>query len=117
MPENGIAIELSKAQINRVVRGVAGDGGLLGLAAGIGGLEFGAALEQLDDERLSRSLLRGLMVLASFPADGSSRSLTDVAHHLDMAVSSTHRYVKTLVAVGLLEQDPVSREYRRAGKG
>jgi hypothetical protein len=29
------------------------------------------ALEQLDYRRLSRSLLAGLVMLASFPADGS----------------------------------------------
>jgi hypothetical protein len=32
MSENGIMIELFKAQINRVVREVGEDGGLLGLA-------------------------------------------------------------------------------------
>jgi DNA-binding IclR family transcriptional regulator len=31
-----------------------------------------------------------------------------------MNPSTTHRYLATLVAVGLLEQDPHTREYRLA---
>lgn len=34
-----------------------------------------------------------------------------------MGASTTHRYVSTLVEVGLLERDPVSREYRLTRKG
>jgi DNA-binding IclR family transcriptional regulator len=32
-----------------------------------------------------------------------------------MGASTTHRYVSTLLEVGLLERDPVSREYRLVG--
>jgi IclR family pca regulon transcriptional regulator len=80
-------------------------------------LDFRASPAQLDDRRLSRSLLRGLLVLASFPADGAGRSVTDVAHELDMVASTTHRYISTLLEVGLLERDSVSREYRRQVRG
>jgi hypothetical protein len=116
MSENGITIELSKAQINRVVREAAQDDGLLGLLGGAGEVAFQAFPEQLDDPRLSRSLLRALMILASFPADGTARALTDVANQLDMAASTAHRYVSTFVEVGLLERDPDSRKYRLAGR-
>ena len=57
------------------------------------------------------------MVLTSFPADGAGRAVTDVAHELEMGASTTHRYATTLFEVGLLERDPVSREYRRAFSG
>jgi DNA-binding MarR family transcriptional regulator len=114
MSENGISIELSKAQINRVIREAVDDGGPLGL---VEDLDFRASPAQLDDRRLSRSLLRGLLVLASFPADGAGRSVTDVAHELDMVASTTHRYISTLLEVGLLERDSVSREYRRQVRG
>jgi hypothetical protein len=117
MSDDRIMIELSKAQINRVVREAGQDRGLLGLVAGIEGLEFTASPEQLRDPGLSRSLLRGLMVLASFSADGVGRSVTRVADELDMGASTTHRYVSTLLEVGLLERDPVSREYRLAVTG
>jgi DNA-binding MarR family transcriptional regulator len=117
MSENGITIELSKAQVNRVLRNAAEDDGLLGRVRGMGDLEFQVSPAQLDDRRLSRSLLRGLMILASFPGDGTGRSVTDVAHQFDMQMSTTHRYISTLVEVGLLERDPFSREYRLAVRG
>ena len=118
MPEHRITIELSKAQIGQVVREATEDDDLLGLQRGGERLEFRASPAQLDDRRCSRSLLLGLMVLASFRADGTSRAVTDVAHDLDMWASTAHRYLSTLVEVGLLERDAVSREYRlvvRAG--
>lgn len=65
-----------------------------------------------DSPRLSRSLLLGLLVLACFPTDGGSLAVTDVAGRLDMSPSTTHRYMTTLLAVGLLEQDPRTRRYR-----
>jgi DNA-binding MarR family transcriptional regulator len=111
-------IELSKAQIDRVVREAGRDGGLLDLVGGMEDLvEFRASPAQLNDLRFSRSLLRGLMVLASFPDDGAARRARDVARELEMGISTTHRYVSTLLEVGLLERDPVSREYRRAVRG
>jgi hypothetical protein len=117
MPQNGITIELSQAQINRVVLEAAQDGGLVGLLGGLDEFDVQMSSVQMDDARLSRSLLRGLMVLASFPADGVPRSVTDVAHQLDMGVSTTHRYISTLVEVGVLERDPASRQYRLPRKG
>jgi hypothetical protein len=116
--ESGIVIELSRAQIARVVREAAEHDGLLPLLEGVEELVgFRASSAQLDDLRLSRSLLRGLTVLASFPGDGAGRSVTDVARELEMGASTTHRYVSTLLEVGLLERDSVSREYRLAARG
>jgi DNA-binding IclR family transcriptional regulator len=62
MPEHAITIELSRAQIGRVLR--------------------------------------------------TSRSVTEVAHELNINGSTSHRYISTLVMAGLLERDPISREYR-----
>jgi hypothetical protein len=115
--ENGITIALSKAQIKQVIREATDDDGLLGLLGGLEEVDVQASAVPMDDARLSRSLLRGLMVLASYPADGSARSVTDVAQQLGMGVSTTHRYTSTFVEVGVLEQDPVSRQYRLAKKG
>jgi hypothetical protein len=113
MPENGITIELTRAQINRVIREATDNNGLLGLVTAMESLEIESFPEWWDDRRLSLSLLRGLIVLASFSADGAGRKVADVAYELDMGPSTTHRYVSTLLEVGLLERDPVSREYRR----
>jgi DNA-binding MarR family transcriptional regulator len=116
MSENGISIELSQAQINRVVRKAAQDGGLVGLLLGVEEVDIEACSAQMADTRLSRSLLRGLMVLASFPSDGTGRSVTDLAQQHGLAMSTAHRYISTLVEVGVLERDPVSRHYRLAQK-
>ncbi|HWY91159.1 MAG TPA: helix-turn-helix domain-containing protein, partial [Solirubrobacteraceae bacterium] len=82
------------------------------LLGGIGALKLASYRERLDDDRFSRSLLRGLMVLAAFPSDGGSRRVTDVAKQLGLGASTTHRYAITLVELGLLERDPASRHYR-----
>jgi Mn-dependent DtxR family transcriptional regulator len=76
-----------------------------------------AGPDQLENPRLSRSLLAGLLVLASFPSDGSYLSIAKLARMLDMSPSTTHRYVTTLFAVGLFEQDPRTRQYRLADAG
>jgi DNA-binding MarR family transcriptional regulator len=68
--------------------------------------------EQLEDPRLSRSLLSGLLVLSCFPPDGGYRGIAELARTLGMNTSTTHRYVTTLLSVGLLERDPVTRQYR-----
>lgn len=117
MPEDVITIDLTKAQINGVVGKAGKDAGLLGRVGVIAGIEFRASPEQLDDRRLSRSLLRGLMVLACFPADGAARSAKEVAEELEMGGSTTHRYITTLAEAGLLEQDPVSRSFRLVVSG
>lgn len=72
-----------------------------------------AALEEaLEDPQLSQSLLRGLAILASYGPERPWRAIIDLAAQLGMSPSTTHRYVKTLRAVGLLEQNPETREYR-----
>jgi predicted transcriptional regulator len=117
MSESRITIELSKAQIDRVIRDATEDDGLLGLLGGPRELEVQSSPEQLDDLRLSRSLLLGLMILTSFRTNEVDRSVTDVARQLDLSVSTAHRYISTLVHVGLLARDPRSRRYRLARRG
>jgi DNA-binding MarR family transcriptional regulator len=73
--------------------------------------------EQLSDKTLSRSLLAGLLVLSCLPLDGSYIGVADVARRLGMNTSTTHRYMKTLWAVGLVEREAESRKYRIAGIG
>ena len=73
-----------------------------------------AAPAQMEDRRLSRSLLAGLLVLSCFPADGDYLGIAELARMLRMNTSTTHRYVTTLLAVGLLERDPATRRYRLA---
>lgn len=109
-------IELTQAQVDRVVRNASGTGTMSVLMAGLGGVRQALhdAPEQIDDRRLSRSLLSGLLLLACFPTDGTYLSNTEVARLVGMNMSTAHRYISTLVSVGLLERDPGTRHYRLA---
>jgi predicted transcriptional regulator len=109
-----VVIELSRAQVAQVVRDSAGAGNmsvwLSGLEEVRGALD--AEPEQLENSRLSRSLLQGLLLLAAFPADGSHLGIAEISRTLGMNASTVHRYVSTLLEVGLLERDQTTRQYR-----
>jgi hypothetical protein len=111
-----VAVMLSVAQVETVVQQVTGPAAL--------GQAFASALEDpealasflgplLEDNKYSRSLLRALIVLAQFPVDGTERELTAVARELGLSPGTTHRYLHTWTAAGLLERDADSRRYRR----
>jgi len=110
-----VSIVLTHAQVDRVMREAGAPNGVSALARGVSGdlSSLAAKFRTLaDSPRMSRSLLLGLLVLASFPADGSSLAVSDLAGRLGMSPSTTHRYMSTLLAVGLLEQEPRTRRYR-----
>ncbi len=67
------------------------------------------------DQRLSRSLLRGLSILTCFAPDGGARGIVELAGDLGMSPSTAHRYALTLVELGLLERCPKTRKYRLPG--
>ena len=69
--------------------------------------------QELDAGSASSSLLRGLLILACFPRDGTRRSVHWVAEQTGMEMSTTHRYIRTLLLLGFLEQDPKTRAYGR----
>jgi hypothetical protein len=117
LPQDEISIRLSRDQVNEVVRKAAGSDGILGGLAGVKEGDAHSFEAKMDDARFSRSLLRALMVLASYPADGSARSVSDVAKQLGMGISTAHRYTSTFAEVGVLERDPVSRQYHLARNG
>lgn len=111
---SSISIELTRPQVDRVVRDAGRGSGVASLLRGL--TEEGTLASRYEalaeSPRLSRSLLLGLLVLATFPSDGGSLAVTDVATRLGMSPSTTHRYMTTLLAVGLLEQDPRTRRYK-----
>jgi DNA-binding MarR family transcriptional regulator len=116
MTDGTITIELTRTQVDRVVRGASSQDFATNLLRGL--VDGRAPIPDLEtlaeSPRLSRSLLLGLLVLACFPADGTTVAVTEVAARLRMSASTTHRYMTTLLAVGLLEQDPSTRRYRIA---
>jgi hypothetical protein len=123
-----ISIILSPAQVDQVVRAAA-QGSTPSFSAlitaavdahrpeseerALAGVGFFPAVE--DDARLSRSLLRGLSILTRFGPENPERGIIELAGQLDMSPSTTHRYVTTLVELGLLERSPRTRKYRLAG--
>lgn len=113
--DRDVRITLTDGQVEQVVRAVAGRPGVVDLLSEVSGLDMlrSVAIPMLDDLRCSRSTLRALLVLAAFPGDGSERELADVARELEFSPSTTHRYIVTWLTVGLLEQEPRSRRYRR----
>jgi IclR helix-turn-helix domain len=110
---SAITIELTRAQVDQIVRGRSKGDGVTTALHGLADRGLMSTYPELSaSPRLSRSLLLGLLVLACFPKDGGALAVTDVAASLGLSPSTTHRYMTTLLAVGLLEQDPRSRRYR-----
>jgi hypothetical protein len=111
-----IAVTLSAEQVQVVVQAATAPAAV--------GYAFATALDSptalasalkplLIDNSYSRSVLRALLILAGFPADGTERELTTVAYEVGFSTSTTHRYLHTWEAAGLLERDADSRRYRR----
>jgi DNA-binding MarR family transcriptional regulator len=114
MANGAITLELTRTQVDSVIRGASSRDFASNLLRGLEDSSTSTPdLEALSESpRLSRSLLLGLLVLACFPADGTPVAVTEIAARLRMSASTTHRYMTTLLAVGLLEQDSRSRRYR-----
>jgi IclR helix-turn-helix domain len=105
-----IVITLSPTQVDEVVRAASQS-----RAPSISTVIGGYLPSDLNDPRLSQSLLRGLSLLTCFGPDGSARGIVEIAHDAGMSPSTAHRYASTLVELGLLERDPKSRKYRLPG--
>jgi len=58
----------------------------------------------LNDARYSHSLVRALLLLTAFPGDGGALSVKDLANRLGWSTSTTHKYVLTWTALGVLER-------------
>lgn len=65
------------------------------------------------DPRYSSSLEMGLNILALFDGDNNIWGVKEVSDALSVPRSSIHRYLKTLMGLGQLEQT-ANRKYRRA---
>lgn len=116
---DAVWLALSGEQVDRVVREASDRGAMSLVLSGLTDMQVVLAANPtyLENPRLSRSLLLGLLVLASFELDGSYRAITEIAQIRGLSPSTAHRYVTTLVAVGLVERDPRTREYRLANAG
>jgi DNA-binding MarR family transcriptional regulator len=115
--DRDVLIKLSDEQIDQVIREAPPGRGRAAILAKVSELQElrNTLTPLLDSGEYSRATLRSLLVLGTFPPDGSERELRHVARELRMSPSATHRHIRTWVAVGLLTQDPQSRRYRRVG--
>lgn len=64
--------------------------------------------------RHSQSLERGLALLSCFTAERSLIGISELSEQLGLSRGTTHRYARTLVSLGYLEQDQTTRKYRLA---
>lgn len=62
----------------------------------------------------SKSLEKGLKILALFNREDSALTQSQIARKLDLNMTSTYRYINTLVELGYLEKDPHSKVIRPA---
>jgi DNA-binding IclR family transcriptional regulator len=67
---------------------------------------------RLTEPRYSQSLETGLLVMKGFSSGTPLQGIADVADRMEASRSTVHRYMTTLVALGMLEQDSLSRRYR-----
>jgi hypothetical protein len=109
-----LCIELSAAQVDQVVRAASDGSRVSVLLSGLAGVRAALAAGAQQNSRLSGSLLSGLLILAIFPTDGSYLAIAEIARMTGKSPSTSHRYVSTLISVGLLERDPRTRRYRLA---
>ncbi|MGO9763268.1 MAG: helix-turn-helix domain-containing protein [Solirubrobacteraceae bacterium] len=111
-----VSIDLSADQVAQVVRAASDGGRLSVLLSGLDDVRetLVARSAELENRSLSRSLLVGFVVLTSMPADGGYVGVVELARRTGSSPSTTHRYLSTLMTVGLVERDPRTREYRLA---
>ena len=64
------------------------------------------------DTYFSTSLHKGLQVLSLFTEEQSTLSQTEISRHLGLNMTSTYRYVNTLVRLGYLKKDSRSKRLR-----
>jgi IclR helix-turn-helix domain len=112
LAEPSISIALSPRQVEEVIRAVQ-PGRAPGFASIMAALRRagGAGMPGDPDHRLSRSLLRGLAILACFGTEDEALGVMEIAARLGLNPSTVHRYLLTLVEARLLEQAQETREY------
>jgi hypothetical protein len=117
-----IYLQLSQRQVRAVLVAAATDGptrlsGLLGHhLPGTAEVDQLLRVSENSQLRFSLGLLKGLLLLACVPLDGTLIGVGEVARRLDLNASTAHRYISTLLAAGLLERDDCTRRYRLSRK-
>ncbi len=120
--EPEIWVPISLGQAERVVQQIVGSEGsgasLVRVLLALGGQDRVVMADLLNDPEfndryISQTLVVSLMVLSAFHGDVEQR-VSDLADELGTSRATTVRYLKSWVAVGVLEQSQVTRKYRLA---
>lgn len=115
-------VPISIAQAERLIQQVVGAKGpgisLIRVLLALGGQDRVAMADlrsdpEFNDRKISQSLIIGLLVLTSFYPD-VDQTVTAISIDIGQNLSTTIRYLKTWVAIGVLEQDPTDHSYRLA---
>jgi hypothetical protein len=115
MTDRSVDLTLTNTQVLQVLRHGSGQAALSETLAKLDDLQTSREMLRtlLHQRSYSLSTLRALLILTAFDAAHPERELAEVAHELDLSPSTAHRYVRTWLALGLLDQDPASRRYRQ----
>lgn len=115
-------LALSHGQVRELIQQEAasrgGGPGLLGVLLALDGIGERIDLDELardelyHNRRVSRSVIRGLLVLSAF-ASGEAHGVNSLAKELGMGTTTIWRYLKTWVALGVLEERK-DRRYKLA---
>lgn len=118
-PEIWLPISLGQAEsvVQQVVGSEGSGSSLVRLLLALGGQDRVVLEDLLNDPRvnnrlMSQNVIVSLLVLSAFYE--GERRVTDIADDLGLSRATAVRYVKTWVAVGILEQDRSTRRYRVA---
>lgn len=106
-------IALSHGQVQELVQQEAanrgGGRGLLGVVLALNGVGERIDLDELmrderyHDRRISQSVIRSLLVVSAF-ASGEAHGVNSLAEELSIGTTTIWRYLKTWVALGVLEE-------------
>ena len=106
-------LTLNGAQIEQVIREAGGEP-VSALLSKLSADSLRQALQSLEVRGLSQSMLLGLLIYTVLPTDGSDLGINQLGRALTINLSTVHRYISTLLAIGLVKRDPRSRRYRKA---
>jgi AraC-like DNA-binding protein len=106
-------LALSHGQVQDLMRQEAanrgGGQGLFGVLLALNGVGERMDVDELthdqryQDRRISQSVIRSLLVLSAF-ASGEAYGVNSLAEELHISATTTWRYLKTWVALGVLEE-------------
>lgn len=113
VPATPRSLVLNDAQIEQIIR-EAGSKHVSALLAKLSEDSLRKAIESIEGNGLSQSLLLGLLIYTALPTDGSDLGINQLGRALSINLSTIHRYIATLLAMGLVKRDPRSRRYRKA---